>query len=122
MHRLITAVIWLGMLLAGCTAAPSTTPLSPAATAPANFSAGPRTLQIGILGREPSAGIVLFTPVVAAAQEPAFTIHDGLSVYGATTVPQPRLAVKIPRIDDGDWQVFPDGSMDVTWKLRPNLT
>src|SRR5439155_648075 len=25
-------------------------------------------------------------------------------------------------VNDGDWTVNPDGTMDVTWKLKPNLT
>jgi peptide/nickel transport system substrate-binding protein len=33
----------------------------------------------------------------------------------------PKLAEKIPSIADGDWRTSPDGTMEVTWKLKPNL-
>ena len=27
----------------------------------------------------------------------------------------------MPSIDDGDWKLLPDGGMEVTWKLRPDV-
>src|SRR5206468_5776536 len=47
--------------------------------------------------------------------------HEGLTIYSLDGNLQPRLAQKIPSIEDGDWKTAPDGSMEVTWKLRPGL-
>jgi peptide/nickel transport system substrate-binding protein len=33
----------------------------------------------------------------------------------------PDLVTQLPSQEDGTWQVFPDGRMQVTWKLRPNV-
>jgi peptide/nickel transport system substrate-binding protein len=33
----------------------------------------------------------------------------------------PRLAEAVPTIENGGWRVFPDGRMETTWKLRPNV-
>lgn len=34
---------------------------------------------------------------------------------------QPHLAEVVPTIDNGLWKVFPDGRMETTWKLRPDV-
>ena len=44
--------------------------------------------------------------------------HSGLAVYNEGGELQPRLARKVPTIEDGDWRVLPDGGMELTWKLR----
>jgi peptide/nickel transport system substrate-binding protein len=36
--------------------------------------------------------------------------------------PQPYLAEALPQLNSESWQVFPDGRMETTYKLRPNLT
>src|SRR5437870_524036 len=50
-----------------------------------------------------------------------------LPAHGSPPDPAPRTlvrrrATKIPSVNDGDWKVNPDGTMDVTWKLKPNVT
>src|SRR4030095_5119573 len=30
----------------------------------------------------------------------------------------PRLAERLPSLENGDWRVAPDSSMEVTWRLR----
>jgi peptide/nickel transport system substrate-binding protein len=44
-----------------------------------------------------------------------------LTVYdeGGTLVP--RLAQKVPTIEDGDWTLAADGQMEITWRLRPGI-
>jgi peptide/nickel transport system substrate-binding protein len=119
MWKLTGALAVLEMLLVSCTSgAPATPPPGGAVTQPAS---GPRTLQIGILSKEPNAGIALFSTGATGAREPAYALHAGMSVYDDKGELQPRLASKIPAIGD-DWVLLPDGSMEVTWKLRPNLT
>src|SRR5439155_24363657 len=33
----------------------------------------------------------------------------------------PAADVKVPTVQDGDWKVNPDGTMEVTWKIRPDV-
>src|SRR5207244_5034414 len=51
-----------------------------------------------------------------------FTFHAGLTAYDAAGTLKPRGAEKVPSVEDGDWQVGTDGTMRVTWKLRPDVT
>jgi peptide/nickel transport system substrate-binding protein len=37
-------------------------------------------------------------------------------------VPLPYLAVALPELNTDSWRVFPDGRMETTWRLKPNLT
>ena len=34
----------------------------------------------------------------------------------------PQLAEAVPSVDNGLWQVFPDGRMATTWRIRPNAS
>lgn len=89
------------------------------ASAPGASSA-PKLLRVGInQAEEPSAeqgGIALYN------NEVGFMVHTSLTVFdGATGVLQPRIAERVPTVENGDWKVSPDGRMEVTWKLRPNV-
>jgi peptide/nickel transport system substrate-binding protein len=113
----IAVLSMLGMLV-------SCAPQSPAKVAdrqiaPAAESVAPKVMRMGML-IEPSSGLALFGGS-SGMQEYPVTFHAGLTFYDGNGVGQPQLATKIPRIEDGDWQLFPDGRMEVTWKLRPGL-
>jgi peptide/nickel transport system substrate-binding protein len=47
-----------------------------------------------------------------------------VGLTGLTPVgdPYPILAEAVPTLENGQWRVFPDGRMETTWTLRPNLT
>jgi peptide/nickel transport system substrate-binding protein len=81
---------------------------------------GTKTLKIGML-QEPRNGILLFSGGGLPALQYAFTFQSGLTVYDDQGAIVPRMAQKVPSIVDGDWIVRPDGSMQETWKLRPDL-
>ncbi len=81
--------------------------------------ASQKTLRIGITAdAEPKDGGIPFSSA-AGGFEPAFLMHAGLTVYDDQGALQPRLAERLPTIENGDWSVAPDGKMEVTWKLRP---
>lgn len=47
---------------------------------------------------------------------------SSLTVYDtATGTLESRIAARVPTIENGDWKLLPDGRMEVTWKLRPNI-
>ncbi len=48
--------------------------------------------------------------------------NAGLTIVDAQTNVLPYLAEALPQLNTGSWQVFPDGRMETTWKLRPGLT
>jgi peptide/nickel transport system substrate-binding protein len=45
-----------------------------------------------------------------------------LTVFDSKGDAIPRLAAEVPSIEKGTWRVAPDGTMQVTWKLRPGVT
>lgn len=47
--------------------------------------------------------------------------HDFLMVRNDKYEYQPQLAIGRISLDDGTWRVNPDGSMETTWKLRPDI-
>lgn len=37
-------------------------------------------------------------------------------------LPHPFLAEALPELNTSNWRVFPDGKMELTYRLKPNLT
>lgn len=84
----------------------------------------PTTLRIALQGQhEPTGGIVDpgRSSTGSARLEHFYIFHASLTVLDPQNTALPRMAVKIPTLQDGDWKTFPDGRMEVVWKLRPNL-
>jgi ABC-type transport system substrate-binding protein len=119
----VVVVVVLAILASACARPGPTQPAEAAKPAPA----GPKVLRIGMYEGEPQTGIALFGGSLVFsrggidAPEHAFTFHAGLTVYNERGDITPWIAQKVPTIEDGDWQVFPDGQMELTWKLRPEV-
>jgi peptide/nickel transport system substrate-binding protein len=117
----VLVTVSLALVLAGC---------APGAPGPGAMPGGSdgvtsatKTLRMGIVNdEEPTVGISLFAGSNSTGEpEHGFMLHAGLTVYDADGNLQPRVAQKVPQVADGDWTVFPDGSMEVTWQLRSNV-
>jgi peptide/nickel transport system substrate-binding protein len=97
--------------------APTAAPAAAPTTAPAAATGG-KTLSIG-MSQEPRGWGVMISQIAAIEVEQTmnayFTHRDG------DLKAQPWLVEKIPSIQDGDWVLNADGTMVVTWKLRPNI-
>jgi peptide/nickel transport system substrate-binding protein len=121
--RFLLLVVALG-LLAACAPAPSgpsrggsTDQAQPtAAAAPA------RTVEVGIQV-EPS-GVAS-----RALVERGVALHTTKRAFNADLVllddresPHPYLAEALPELNTDSWKVFPDGRMETTYRLRPNLS
>jgi peptide/nickel transport system substrate-binding protein len=119
-HRLpaLFAILWL-----------SATACSPSAPAggigaidQAPVRAGPTTLR-SILKVEPAS--LAKKPLEGSG----ISIDHGTSLFNATLdqldaqeTARPYLAEVLPALNTDSWKVFPDGRMETTWRLRPNLT
>jgi peptide/nickel transport system substrate-binding protein len=83
-----------------------------------------KTLVVGVQ-REPTDLGVLFgqgtATTAGGAGSVKLLVHDRLAVEMELDRWEAQLAVKLPSIEDGSWRVNPDGSMDTTWQLRPNI-
>jgi len=117
--------LWFTLMLLSC--APSS-PASPGSAArPAareQAQAAPTVVRLAMqVQAEPNTGIVDMTGIASSgsgALEHRLTFHAGLTVLDQNSVLQPRAALQVPSLQDGTWQTFPDGRMELTWKLRPN--
>ncbi len=93
-------------------------------------------------GEQPAAPSVQRTLVILAGAEVPTFATKALQALGGTArdsgakavlnaefvylddrgVPHLYLAEALPEISTGTWQVFPDGKMETTYRLKPNLT
>jgi peptide/nickel transport system substrate-binding protein len=48
--------------------------------------------------------------------------NAGLTIRNDEGQPVPYLAQSVPELNTDTWRVFPDGSMETTYRLKPNLT
>lgn len=106
------------LLFSACASAPS--PAARTQNSAAESSGPPKTMTLGSF-KEPFHGIILGLGVGASIAELSAMFHAGLTTYDGQGVLQPRVAHKIPRIEDGDWMIAPDGTMELTWRLRSDV-
>jgi peptide/nickel transport system substrate-binding protein len=112
------------LLVAATTLLVACAPTVPASTpsAPAPAPKGPKTVHMALPG-EPPAVVMYGLPTGNTANhvERWLIFHAGLTAWDFDNNPVPRIASKIPSLQDGDWKINADGSMDVTWKLRSDV-
>ena len=114
-------VVLLAILVSGCggPGAPASRNGAPAADQSAARPASPRTLVIAF--RFESADLSWnIRDTVASGQKELF--NAALSGKDHGGVPQAWLAEALPKLNTDAWRVFPDGTMETTHRLRPNLT
>jgi peptide/nickel transport system substrate-binding protein len=122
----ILPLIVLGAVLACSPATPASAPSaaqSGESGAPI-ASAAQRTLVV-IGGRAPDTLAAKQLRDSGGAGNPRATyraFNAGLAINDERNVPRPYLAEALPQLNTDDWRVFPDGRMETTFHLRPDLT
>ncbi len=114
---LLATVLWL--VLAGCASGRSATEASTSSGAP---PPAPKRITAAIRGAASSmaqAKTQRLVGSVAGLDAVEELVHTGLTHRGVDGVLAPRLAQATPSIENGLWQVNPDGRMRTTWTLRP---
>jgi len=118
----LTGTTWvLISLLALATGCTSPTPSAERVSQPSEQPRINRTVVV--IGREvtslagkPLQGRSGSVGGVVAPFNAALDMRDGAGK------PIPQLAEALPQLNTDSWRVFPDGRMETTYKLRPNLT
>jgi peptide/nickel transport system substrate-binding protein len=107
-------------LLVSCAPAPTARTNDGGAAGP---SATPKTLRIAMQTSNEQASPAMWggSGSGSAALEHYFIFHSNLTVFDSQKNVTARLAQKVPTVEDGDWKVLPDGGMEVTWKIRPDV-
>jgi peptide/nickel transport system substrate-binding protein len=114
-------MLLLAALLLSCGPADRASAPPAAAQLGAPPSAAPRqikTLKIGVY-LEPTlilTGVGLRTSLIREY------LHRSLALYDDHNNIVPQLAVELPTRANGTWVVRPDGTMQTTYRIRPNLT
>jgi peptide/nickel transport system substrate-binding protein len=54
------------------------------------------------------------------AQNTKWLVARTLTQIDGRGIVQPELAVSVPSVENGDWRINPDGTMEQTWTIRPN--
>jgi peptide/nickel transport system substrate-binding protein len=119
--------IWLLALLlvvaSACTAAPNRI-IRDGATSVSTSAEVNRTLVVAMRVEPNSLVASMLNPehVGIAPGAPWQIFHAGLMQLDENSKAQLQLAETSPRLNTETWKVFPDGRMQTTWRLRPNLT
>ncbi len=121
-HVAITLLITLIVAITSCAPAPASAPRSGSGGEAAKPSApkrivaavrgDPRTLSDAI--NNAAAG-----STSAGVRELEQLVNSGLLVVDLQGNLKPQLAEGAPSIENGAWKIFPDGSMETTWKIKP---
>src|SRR5438093_4615405 len=118
-----STLVRLGMLLSlvltAC-AAPTQPAQQPAGSAPA---ASARPSRTAIIAVRQEASSLAAKPLQNAGSNvtPPTLFNAGLAIKDAREVPQPYLVEALPQLNTDSWRVLPDGRMETTYRLRPNL-
>ncbi|MSQ24321.1 MAG: hypothetical protein EXR58_07220 [Chloroflexi bacterium] len=96
------------------------------ASSPSNEAPSPATIATKVVRfavQTEFAYLVQYghVPTANPGPERFYVFHSNLTVFDAEGNPQPLMAQKVPTIQDGDWKLNPDGTMEVTWKIRPGV-
>ncbi len=117
-------VLWavLTMVLTAC-AGPAPREPAPGSSGSASTRAsGPKKITVAIRGDPKTLSAKLNSgagaggiPGVAEIEE---LLNSGLGIEDRAGTVHPLLAEQIPNIESGLWEVFPDGRMQTTWRIR----
>jgi peptide/nickel transport system substrate-binding protein len=110
----------LGLVVAGCAGPPSGgSGGSQRASEPE--AAPSKTLVVATRAEPPSLNPKPFRELGLTADLSARMFNAGLTIRNDEGAPIPYLAQSVPQLNT-DWQVFPDRTMETTYRLKPNLT
>ncbi|HEY3116850.1 MAG TPA: ABC transporter substrate-binding protein, partial [Chloroflexota bacterium] len=110
-------LVWLA---GACATPPSpNTSTSSAATGPAQ----PARTLVAVVQSEPKAlaSRIIGSQVQVSLNFSKRMFNADLTLLDDQSSPSPYLAEALPRLNSDDWKVLPDGKMDTTYRLRPNL-
>lgn len=115
-------VLVLALALTACApAAPATPPQGRSAEQRA-ATAPQRILTIAVRGEPPSLAIKPLLPFSGSLTPPLNLFNATLDYRDEREVPFAYLAEALPQVNTDTWRVFPDGRMETTYRLKPNLT
>jgi peptide/nickel transport system substrate-binding protein len=124
-HRGWWLVLLMATIVTQACAAPSAPPAGAGQGANQPPAAGgatqaPKRLIVGILQEPQTWAPWVTTTTAGGANQAAFLIKRTLTTQSQDGQLQPDLAVSLPTLENGAWKVNADGTMEQTWKVKPN--
>jgi peptide/nickel transport system substrate-binding protein len=117
-HRL-ALLVGLGMLLAACAPASDATQRAAGEAAPAPRPGRTLVAALRVEPQSLAARRVGLGGVAVYLSNRLF--NADLSILNDDGVAEPYLAEALPQLNTDSWRVFPDGRMETTYRLKPNL-
>ncbi len=94
----------------------------PSGSAPTAETRAPSMMVVAVRGEPPSIAAKPVVDFTNALARPAALFNANLDFVDEREHPQPYLAEALPQLNTDTWRVFPDGRMETTYHLKPNLT
>jgi peptide/nickel transport system substrate-binding protein len=121
MKKMRLTAMALALIIAGC-AQPDSQPGSSSLARVDNLMAVKKRVAASIRGEPATLSAIIDSSGVggtAGLAELEELLHVGLAeIVDNRVVTRPRLAESVPSLQNGQWKAFPDGRMELTWKLR----
>lgn len=114
----VTGLIFGVVVLAACAPAAAPRTADPKPQAPAEA----RTLVIAVRVEPASVAGRAFREQSVALYTPKRLFNADLAILDERGLPRPYLAEALPQLNTDSWRVYPDGRMETTYRLKPNLT
>jgi peptide/nickel transport system substrate-binding protein len=92
------------------------------AALPGPETAPGKTLVVATRAEPPSLSPKPFRSLGLTADLSGRMFNAGLTIKNDDGNPVPYLAQSVPQVSSDDWRVSPDGTMETTYRLKPNLT
>ena len=123
MTWLLSCVLLVAAACAPTTAPPAgrTTGDQAASQPGAQTSGGPKRMTIGVLEEPKGWAPWIDLTTAGGAHQTRFLLLRTLTIIDDQDQVRPVLAQDVPSLEKGDWRLNPDGTMEQTWKLKPNL-
>ena len=121
-HTLRWALPLVVLIAMACSpAAPSRSGSGETGGASGGSSSGPKSITIGLDEDLSNLWDAIQGGGGTGAREMANIVNAHLVAIQQDGSPTPRLLSELPSFERGTWRVLPDGRMETTYKLRPNV-
>jgi len=116
--RIVAALLLVGLALAGCT--PPNIRGGGEGQAGGSGS-GPKTLNVGIIAEPTGIGPFSSHTSGGGAHQVEEIAHRYLVGLDNRSQPYPEVADALPSVQNGTWTIYPDGTMDTTFRIRSGV-
>ncbi|HZT05453.1 MAG TPA: ABC transporter substrate-binding protein [Chloroflexota bacterium] len=123
--QFVLPVTMVAVVLASCAGptASGSRPGEGSASRPQQEAGSPgKTLVVATRAEPPSLSPKPFRSLGLTSDLSGRMFNAGLVIRNDDGDPQPYLAQSVPQVNSDAWRVNPDGTMQTTYKLKPNLT